>query len=162
MDEVYRAYAKSVYRFLLHLSHDADLAEELTAETFYQALKSIDRFNGGCKMDVWLCQIAKHLWYQELEKKKKRKTVPLDEIENMPYEGIEPEAFVLGTEAMMDLYRRMQILDGATREVIYLRLIGDLGYKEIGDLLGRTETWARVTFYRGKGKMKKGRETNES
>jgi len=113
-------------------------------------------------MDVWLCQIAKHLWYQELEKRKKRKTVSLDEIENMPYEGIELEAFVLGTEAMMDLYRRMQILDGVTREVIYLRLIGDLGYKEIGDLLGRTETWARVTFYRGKEKMKKGREKNES
>lgn len=162
MAEIYRMYAKSVYRFLLHLSHDADLAEELTAETFYQAIKSINRYNGNCKMDVWLCQIARHLLYRELERRKKHQVVSLDEAEELPCKDLGADAIVMGTEATIDLFRRMQVLDAATREVMYLRLIGDLGYREIGEILGRTETWARVTFYRGKEKMKKGSEPNES
>lgn len=162
MAEIYKTYAKSVYRFLLHLSHDADLAEELTSETFYQAIKSISRYSGTCRMDVWLCQIAKHLWYRELERRKKYQVVSLDEAEDLPCEGFGADALVMGTESMIDLFRRMQELDSVTREVIYLRLIGDLGYREIGEILGRTETWARVTFYRGKEKMKKGSDSNES
>lgn len=159
MDEIYREYAKPVYRFLLRMSHDDDLSEELTAETFYQALKSINRYNGECKMDVWLCQIAKHLWFRELEKRKKHRTVDLEETENEPDDGPSPETVLTGSEATLELYRHMQRLDPVTREVMYLRLIGDLGYREIGEILGKTETWARVTYYRGKEKMKKGRES---
>ena len=70
MEEIYQAHARTVYKFLLSQCHDADLAEELTQETFYQAVRSIDRFNGSCKVSVWLCQIAKHLWYRHLEKHK--------------------------------------------------------------------------------------------
>ncbi|CAN4042458.1 plasmid mobilization relaxosome protein MobC, partial [Dysosmobacter welbionis] len=70
MEEIYQAHARTVYKFLLSQCHDADLAEELTQETFYQAVRSIDRFNGSCKVSVWLCQIAKHLWYQHLRKRK--------------------------------------------------------------------------------------------
>lgn len=61
MDAVYRAHAQTVYKFLLAQCHDPDLAEELTQETFYQAVRSIGRFDGSCKLSVWLCQIAKHL-----------------------------------------------------------------------------------------------------
>ena len=68
MDAVYRQHAQTVYKFLLSQCHDPHLAEELTQETFYQAVRSIDRFDGGCKVSVWLCQIAKHLWYQHLRK----------------------------------------------------------------------------------------------
>lgn len=161
MAEIYKLYAKSVYRFLLHLSHDADLAEELTAETFYQAIKSINRYNGACKMDVWLCQIARHLWYRELEGRKKHRMVSLDEAEELPCEDFGADALIIGAESTIDLFRRMQELDAVTREVIYLRMIGDLGYREIGEILGRTETWARVTFYRGKERMKKGSEPDE-
>ena len=161
MAQIYKMYAKSVYRFLLHLSHDADLAEELTAETFYQALKSINRYSGTCKMDVWLCQIARHLWYRELERRKKYRVISLEESEDLCCEDFGADALMMGTESMIDLFRRMQELDPITREVIYLRLIGDLGYREIGEILGRTETWARVTFYRGKEKMKKGRDSDE-
>ena len=68
MDAIYRQYAQTVYHFLLSLTQNADLAEELTQETFYQAIRSIHRFDGSCKLSVWLCQIAKHLWYQHLRK----------------------------------------------------------------------------------------------
>ena len=70
MNEIYRRHAQTVYRFLLSQCRNADLAEELTAETFYQAVRSIGRYDGSCKVSVWLCQIAKHLWYRHLEKHK--------------------------------------------------------------------------------------------
>ena len=80
MSAIYQQHARTVYKFLLAQCHDPDLAEELTQETFYQAVRSADRFDGGCKVSVWLCQIAKHLWYQHL--RKRRREVP------MPEEGV--------------------------------------------------------------------------
>ena len=68
MHQIYRQHAQTVYKFLLAQCQNADLAEELTQETFYQAIRSIDRFDGSCKLSVWLCQIAKHLWYRHLRK----------------------------------------------------------------------------------------------
>lgn len=62
MDEIYRAHSQTVYRYLLSLTHDADVSEELTQETFYQAVKSIRRFDGSCKITTWLCAIAKNLF----------------------------------------------------------------------------------------------------
>jgi len=72
VDKIYKEHAQTVYKFLYSYTHDAEMAEELTQETFFRAIKSIHTFNGKCKMSVWLCQIAKHIWYQELEKQKKK------------------------------------------------------------------------------------------
>lgn len=69
IEEAYVQHAKDVYRYLLSLSHDVDLAEELTQETFFRAMKTIDRYDGSCKLSVWLCQIAKHLWYQWVDRR---------------------------------------------------------------------------------------------
>lgn len=84
MEQIYQAHARTVYKFLLSQCHDADLAEELTQETFYQAVRSIDRFNGSCKVSVWLCQIAKHLWYQHLRKRKPEEPLPEDSLPGPP------------------------------------------------------------------------------
>ena len=78
LDTVYRQHAQTVYKFLLSQCRDPQTAEELTQETFYQAVRSIDRFDGSCKVSVWLCQIAKHLWYRHLQKNK-RQTESLSE-----------------------------------------------------------------------------------
>ena len=161
MDEVYQSYAQTVYKYLLSLTHDEDLAEELTAETFYQAYKSIHRYNGECKMVVWLCQIAKHLWYRELERRKKYKSVDLDDVCEVEDTRMTPDLTVLAAESKVEIYRQLHLLDVSTREVMYLRLKGDLSYREIGDVLNKSENWARVTFYRGKEKMKKGSDYNE-
>ena len=77
MNAIYRHHAQTVYKFLLSQTRDPGLAEELTQETFYQAVRSIDRFDGKCNVSVGLCQIAKHLWYQQLRKQKRE--VPLSE-----------------------------------------------------------------------------------
>ena len=149
MEEIYQAHARTVYKFLLSQCHDADLAEELTQETFYQAVRSIDRFNGSCKVSVWLCQIAKHLWYQHLRKRKPEEPLPEDGLPGPSRQG------------HLDLLRQIHALPPSTREVVYLRAFGGLSFREIGDVLGRTETWARVTFYRGKEALRKGGADHE-
>lgn len=75
LDSVYREYASLVYRFLYAHTHDAHWSEELMQETFLRVVTSIERYDGSCKLSVWICQIAKHVWYQELHKKKRTETV---------------------------------------------------------------------------------------
>lgn len=148
MEEIYRQHAQIVYRYLLSVTHDEHLSEELTQETFYQALRSIHRYRGECKLSTWLCQIAKHLWYKYL--KKRRPDAPLDDTA-LPVPSAEGQAIDRDSHRM--LMRRIHELGEPAREVMYLRLAGDLSFREIGDILGRTETWARVTYYRGKEKL---------
>ena len=156
METIYRLYFRDVYLFLQGLTRSETLAEELTQETFYQAVRSIDRFNGSCKVSVWLCQIAKHLWYQHLRKRKPEEPLPEDGLS-----GPSAEEDVLTRQGHLDLLRQIHALPPSTREVVYLRAFGGLSFREIGDVLGRTETWARVTFYRGKEALRKGGADHE-
>ena len=158
MSEIYQRHAQTVYKFLLSQTHDLDLAEELTQETFYQAVRSIHRFDGGCKVSVWLCQIAKHLWYQHLRKHRREVPMPEDPPE-LPAPSAEEGA--LEREGKLELLRLIHDLPEEPREVVYLRVFGGLSFREIGDICGRTETWARVTFYRTKEKLRNGGVSDE-
>lgn len=151
IEQLYREHAKSVYQYLLSLSHDAEWAEELTQETFYRAMRTIGTYNGTCKIYVWLCQIAKHIWYQELEKQKKRQTTELRE--ELPSQLRSPEDAVLMTAEKIALYQAIHGLGEPMREVVHMRLSGAFSFAEIGEVLGKTENWARVTFYRAKQKI---------
>ena len=158
MSAIYQQHARTVYKFLLAQCRDPDLAEELTQETFYQAVRSIGRFDGSYKVSVWLCQIAKHLWYQQLRKQKRE--VPLsEEGVDVPLPSAEEET--LDRAGRLELLRQVHSLPEPCREVVYLRAFGDLSFREIGDVLGKTETWARVTFYRGKEKLRSGGACDE-
>ena len=151
MEQIYRQHARTVYRFLLAQCGDGDLAEELTQETFYQALRSIDRYDGSCKLSVWLCQIARHLWYQHLRRRGREAPMP-DAPPERPAPSAEED--LLARQAHLGLLRQVHELPEPYREVVYLRAFGQLSFREIGDVLGKTENWARVTFYRGKEKLK--------
>lgn len=160
MEEMYEEYARPVYQYLLSLCHDAALAEELTQDTFYQAVKGIGSFRGECRLLTWLCQIGKRAWYKELKKCRRRDApLPLDE------EMAAGEDVSLGAlesdEARVRLFQAMQGLEAGAREVVYLRVMGDLSFHQIGQVLGKTENWARVTFYRAKEKLKKGWDRDE-
>ena len=161
MEEIYRAHARTVYKFLLSQCHDDALAEELTQETFYQAVRSSDRFDGGCKVSTWLCQIAKHLWYQHLRHQKRESPLPEDGGEGLVPPAPSAETEVLAQTGRMELLRRVHGLPEPYREVVYLRAFGGLSFREIGDVLDKTETWARVTFYRCKEHLKTGGEYHE-
>lgn len=152
MEELYREYSKIVYRFLLSLCRDAQLAEELTQETFLQAFLSLERFDGSCKLSVWLCQIAWHLFYQHL--RKTGREVPTEQSripESVAADNTE-RAAVTKLE-LMDVLKEVQKLPPQMREVIYLRVMGQLSFREIGEIVGKSENWARVTFYRGKEQL---------
>ena len=157
MDAIYRQYAQTVYHFLLSQTRDEALAEELTQETFYQAIRSIHRFDGSCKLSVWLCQIAKHLWYQHL--RKAGRETAAEEAPEPLVPSAEDEA--LAGDGQVALLKRVHALPPQQREVVYLRSFGGLSFREIGDVLGKTETWARVTFYRGKEKLRDGGASDE-
>lgn len=150
--QIYEEYFETVYKYLFCLTHNNDIAEELTQETFYRAVEKINTYKGDCKISVWLCQIAKHLWFDYCRKNKK--TINIQENLFNEHSTNVTEESIISNDEKISLYKKMQNLDEKTREVIYLRITGELSFKEIGTILNKTENWARVTFYRGKTKLK--------
>ncbi len=165
MEEIYQENAKLVYRFLLKYCHDPQLAEELTQETFLRAMNSIDRYDYSCKISVWLCQIAKHIYLQYLAKQGKEipsEEIALDELGGRDGAGRGIEERLIKRYELLDVLKDMQTLPEQVREVIYLRTMAELSFREIGEILGKSENWARVTFYRGKERLLKGRNGENS
>ena len=119
--QIFQNFTPVVYRYLLSLCGDDDLAQELTSETFYQAYLHMGKFRGDCKPETWLCQIAKHALSDK--------------------------------EQALRLHRHLHALSEPYREVFMLRVLGELSFREIGDICGKTESWAKVTFYRAKNKL---------
>ncbi|MCI8384674.1 MAG: sigma-70 family RNA polymerase sigma factor [Clostridia bacterium] len=151
IEKLYQENYSIVYKYLCCITQNSDLAEELTQETFYKMIQSIDSFKGNCKLSSWLCEIGKNLWYDEL-RKKKRKSNLLKTFESNPTNDMEET--LIQKEKISKAYQSIQKLDKQTRRVMYLRLNSELTFKEIGHILGKTENWARVTYYRGKKKVK--------
>lgn len=152
MEQIYEEYFQTVNKYLFCLTHNSDISEELTQETFYRAVKEINTYRGECKISVWLCQIAKNLWYDYWKKNKRVVNIEENLFINPSINLTEEK--VVENDEKLSLYKKMQRLDELTREVMYLRITGELSFKEIGAVLNKTENWARVTFYRGKIKLK--------
>lgn len=154
MEEIYKDNYTIVYKYLLINCHNEDIAEELTQETFYRAVKNINKFKKGSKISTWLCKIAKNLWIDEIKRKNKFKEIDENDF-------IIPDNDVFANEDRIKLFGKIQKLDTETRDVIYLRLTGELSFKEIAQIMNKTENWVRVTFYRGKEKLRKEENKNE-
>ena len=160
IETIYKEYFQTVYKYLICLTHNEDIAEELTQETFYKAIRKINTFKNNCKISIWLCQIAKNLWYDELKKNKKIKDISEDEYFSIQI-MTDFEDKIISEENRKILYQRIRNLNEQTRKVIYLRIIGDLSFKEIGSILGKTENWARTIFYRGKEKLREEKDDDK-
>lgn len=152
IEKIYEEYFKTVNKYLFCLTHNSDISEELTQETFCKGVQKINTYKGECKISVWLCQIAKNLWYDQCRKNKKTVNIAEELLKIENTNSIEED--IISKDEKMELYKKMQKLDEKTREVIYLRITGELSFKEIGTILNKTENWARVTFYRGKNQLK--------
>lgn len=150
MEELYEEYAQMVYRFLLSACHDPDLAEDLTQETFFQAIRSLERFRGECRLSTWFCQIAKHVWYQYLEKHGRELAAEPDPA--LPGEE-DTERQALVRVELADVLDVLETLPPLVRRTVYLRTMEGLSYQEIGEILGKSENWARVTYFRAKQKL---------
>lgn len=146
---IYKQYFRDVYSFVLLLSRNEAVAEEITQETFFKALKNIDKFKGNCKISVWLCQIAKNTYYSHLEKQKRF------EMGSTPEKASESsiEELLLDKESALRIHKVLHCLDEPYKEVFTLRIFGELSFVQISQLFEKTESWSRVTFYRAKQKI---------
>ena len=149
--EVYHLYFRDVYRYALSLCRNESVAEEVTQETFYKALEKLDSFDGKCKVSVWLCQIAKNTYLSM-----RRKDKPLEP--NADTDAISDvcnlEEVYSDRETALTIHKILHDLEEPYKEVFSLRTFGELSFKQIGQLFGRTEAWARVTYHRAKLRIK--------
>jgi len=148
-DEVYLRHYHDVYLFLLRLARDEDTAEELTQATFVQALLHIGRFEGKCELRVWLCQIAKHLYFKEC----KRRALPLPEDDALREDERSLQSAMESREDAFRLHLLLHALEEPYKEVFSLRTFSELPFAQIAEIFGRTESWARVTYHRAKRKL---------
>ena len=149
-EQVYEQYYNVVYRYLLSLTKDKHLAEDFTQETFYKALKSIDTYNPEMKMLSWLCAIAKNTYFTWAKRHKRQQH--LSEIDEVYTDDIIDR--LIDSEDTADIYKALHSLNEPYKEVFTLRVLGNLPFAKIGELFGKTESWARVTFFRAKSMIK--------
>jgi len=153
---MYTQQFQVVFRFLLSLTHDTALAEELTQETFYKAMKNIDGYEKKSKASTWLCQIAKNTYFS-YQRKNRRLTHELPEAQDTR-DGLSQ---LLHRENIETLHQALHSLPDPYKEVFSLRVFADLGYPQLAALFGRSENWVRVAFYRAKMKIMQIMEASE-
>lgn len=142
-ERIYRENFPRVYGFLVRLCRNDALAEELAQETFFRALRAIGKFDGRCRVDIWLCQIAKNAYFSHCRRQKKRADVTGD-IES----PLRLEDTLADKDQAARLHERLHALEEPYKEVFMLRVFGELDHAQIGQLFGRTESWSRVTYHR--------------
>lgn len=150
-EDLYNQYFKDVYRYALSLSKNESIAEEITQETFFKALNSVDSFDGKCRIYVWLCQIAKNTYFSYI-KKEKRFDYDSDVSGILSDDNIEDN--ISNKETSFEIHKRLHLLEEPYKEVFSLRLFGELSFFQIATLFKKTESWARVTYHRAKLKIK--------
>lgn len=151
IEELYNNYFHDVYLYLKSLSKSDELAEEITQETFFKAIKSVNSFKGDCDIRVWLCQIAKNTF---LTHKKKSCRFSEEEIpQDLPDRSVSVEDRLEDAQQTMTIHRILHKLGEPHKEVFTLRIFGELSFRQIGEIFGKTESWARVTFHRAKLKI---------
>lgn len=148
LEQLYEKYSRPLYRFLLALTGSSEDAEEFLQETFYQAIKGSERFEGRCSPYTWLCQIGKNLWFKELGKRKRFHYQPIEEMELSKEERLLER--IVEQEEKRNLRKKIWELKEPYREIVILHIYGENSLKEIAASFGKSESWARVTFYRAK------------
>lgn len=151
-EKIYNEHFTDVYKYVLSLSRDESLAEEVTQETFFKAMKSLDKFNGSCTLYVWLCQIAKNTYYTLYQKRKRFISGQDMELQS----DLDIEKDFLDKDQARRLHILLHNLDEPYKEVFTLRVFGELPFSQIGELFGKTDSWARLIFYRAKNKLQEG------
>lgn len=145
-EELYKKYYSQVYFYVLGLSGNEHIAEEITQETFFRVLKKSDTFRGECRINVWITQIAKNTFYNYCRRKKLDPESALETVET----GEDLEENMINRETAEQVHRILHRMKEPYREVFWMRTFGELSFREIGDIHGKTESWARVTYYRAR------------
>ena len=138
-----------IFHYCYYRIRDKNVAEDITQETFMKAIKAVDHFKGNCDVRVWLCQIAKNLFYTYRKKQNRQvdnsaevvagKACPTDIVKDM-----------VDKEQAIRIHHIVHSLEEPYKEVFHLRVFGELPFKEIAAIFGKTESWARVTYHRAR------------
>lgn len=151
-EEIYCKYYISIYRYLFSITKREDIAEEIAQETFFKAMKNIDKYDSSKKMFTWLCEIAKNTYFSEFKKSKR-----LREINEMDFQTDEESSIIdkiIDTDNKIEILNAVHRLEEPYKELFTLRVYGELTFKQIGEIFHKSEDWARVTYYRSKLKIK--------
>ena len=150
-DQIYQNCFDPVYRYVLSLSGNPAAAEEITQETFFKALQSLDQFQGRSSLKSWLCAIARNQWLSE---QRKKKVQMVDETADFADTSAGPEEKIVCRDESMRIHRLLHHLDEPYREVFTLRTLGQLSFRDIGELFGKSENWACVVYHRARIRIK--------
>ena len=152
-EAIYAEHFFSVYKYILSLCRDTSLAEEITQETFYRAMESFHRFRGDCSVFVWLCQIGKNTYYRHTRRQRRFSPELTEDVPSGPESSMEERLF--DREDAERLHRLLHGLPEPYREVFTLRTFGELPFSRIGELFGKTDSWARLVYYRAKNELRR-------
>ncbi len=159
-DEIYERYFNDVFLYVRQLSKGNEpLAEEITSEVFFKAIRGIDRFRGDCDIRVWLCQIAKNSYYSYCKDNSPLHSI--DELENAAVDEPSIEDIFVQRETSDKIRSLLHNLNEPYKEVFMWRVFGELSFKKIGEIFSKTENWACVTFHRARNMILKGMEENK-
>lgn len=148
---LYRLYAKELYGFIFSICKNPTLSDDIVQTTFVEAIKSIEKFKGQSSVKTWLFSIAKYQCYNQLRKNKIY--ICLDDIKISTLENIDEEA--IGALCSQDMLTHINQLNEPNRSIVILRIMRDYSFSEIGELVGKSENYCRVNFYRTKNKLRK-------
>lgn len=159
-EQIYHLYFDSVYRYLLSLSSDEEIAREITSETFFKAMQALDRFRHDCDIRIWLCQIAKNSYFTHL-RKQKREVSLAERGENCAQSPQPLEEQITSADTVLSIHKILHRLDEPYKEVFFLRVFGELSFQQIADVFHKTANWACVTYHRARKKIQREMEEEE-
>lgn len=160
-EKLYSAYFDDVFRYIRKLSGSEHIAEEITADTFFQAMQAIDGFRGDSDVRVWLCQIAKNRYLSYLRKERRVDRIEDGLLLDMADPAEPVEEALIRRDAAAQLQRVLHDLPDPYREVFMWRVYAELSFRQIGQIFGKSENWACVTYHRARARIKeRWEETN--
>ena len=150
--EILIAEYEAVYYYVLSLCHNSSEAEDITQETFCRALYKKTEFKGNSSIYTWLCAIARNIWLKKIKKEKRNVS---DEVlyKELEWNGETVESMIINQETLKTIHKILHTMDEPYKEVFSLRTFGELPFRDIADLFGKSESWARVVYYRAKQKI---------
>lgn len=151
-DEIYRLYSADLYRFILNLCKNESLAMDIMQDTMLRAIENISKFKGNCSIKTYLFTIARNLYLDTL-KKSENKNISSDEAEQEFSDGTLFVDKLTDKESALTIHRFLHCLDEPYKEIFSLRVFAELSFREIGDIFGNSENWARTAFFRAKKKI---------
>ncbi len=159
---IYNEYFQDIYLYILGLSRNEHIAEDVTEETFFRAMKALPEFRGDCDVRVWLCQIAKNQFYSYVRKNKKSVPIDFSEMDDEPRlqrsEATSIEKQLVDSEMAEMIHQKVHELAEPYKEVFYLRVFGELSFEKIGAIFDKNANWACVTYHRAKTKIQNAME----